>query len=120
MSKKYNVMIVADMPERIKQVKENILRGLIEANVINEVASSVGAFGEREFAKANDLAHRDKITTIVIVMGPNAEEAIVEGERNTKENNVQVFRYNTSAPIFPRLALDLLMFLSDDCDVTKF
>lgn len=115
MSKKYNVMIVADMPERIKQVKENLLRGLIEADVINEVASSVGAFGEREYAKANDLAHRDKITTIVIVMGPNADY-IVEN----KTDNVQVFRYNTSAPIFPRLALDLLMFLSDDCDVTKF
>ena len=39
MSKKYNVIIVADMPERIKQVKENLLRGLIEADVINEVAS---------------------------------------------------------------------------------
>lgn len=119
MSKKYNVMIVADMPERIKQVKENILRGLIEADVINEVSSSVGALGEREFAKANDLAVRDKITTIVIVMGPYAEEAIIEGERNTKENNVKVFRYNTGAPIFPRLALDLLMYLSDDCDITK-
>ena len=44
MNKKYNVMIVADMPERIKQVKENILRGLIEADVINEVASSVNHF----------------------------------------------------------------------------
>ena len=114
MSKKYNVMIVADMPERIKQVKENILRGLIEADVINEVASSVGAFGEREYAKANDLAHRDKITTIVIVMGPNAEQ--VEDERDVDKNNVYVFRYNTNSPIFPRLALDLLMFLSDKCD----
>lgn len=120
MSKKYNVMIVADMPERIKQVKENILRGLIEADVINEVASSVGTLGEREFAEAICLAQKDNIPTIVSVMGPNVEEAIVENERNTKENNVQVFRYNTSAPIFPRLALDLLMFLSDDCDITKF
>ena len=33
---------------------------------------------------------------------------------------VHTFRYNTSAPIFPRLALDLLMYLSDDCDITKF
>ena len=120
MSKKYNVMIVADMPERIKQVKENILRGLIEADVINEVVSSVGAFGEREYARANDLAVRDKIATIVIVMGPNAEEAIVEDERDVDKNNVYVFRYNTNSPIFPRLALDLLMFLSDDCDITKF
>ena len=118
MSKKYNVMIVADMPERIKQVKENILRGLIEADVINEVSSLVGAFGEREFAKANDLAHRDKITTIVIVMGPNADY-VADGVVD-KTDNVQVFRYDTSAPIFPRLALDLLMFLSDDCDITKF
>ena len=118
MSKKYNVMIVADMPERIKQVKENILRGLIEADVINEVASSVGAFGEREFAKANDLAVRDKITTIVIVMGPNADY-VADGVVY-KTDRVQVFRYDTSAPIFPRLALDLLMFLSDDCDITKF
>lgn len=114
MSKKYNVMIVADMPERIKQVKENILRGLIEADVINEVASSVGAFGEREYARANDLAHRDKITTIVIVMGPNADYVV------DSTLFVHTFRYNTSAPIFPRLALDLLMFLSDDCDITKF
>lgn len=118
MNKKYNVMIVADMPERIKQVKENILRGLIEADVINEVASSAGAFGEREFAKANDLAVRDKITTIVIVMGPNADY-VVDGVVD-KTDKVQVFRYDTSAPIFPRLALDLLMFLSDDCDITKF
>ena len=117
MSKKYNVMIVADMPERIKQVKENILRGLVEADVINEVASSVGAFGEREFAKAHDLAHRDKITTIVIVMGPNAD--YVDGVEDSTLF-VHTFRYDTSAPIFPRLALDLLMFLSDDCDITKF
>ena len=118
MNKKYNVMIVADMPERIKQVKENILRGLIEADVINEVASSVGAFGEREYARANDLAHRDKITTIVIVMGPNADYV----ENGVEDNTlfVHTFRYDTSAPIFPRLALDLLMFLSDDCDITKF
>ena len=117
MNKKYNVMIVADMPERIKQVKENILRGLIEADVINEVASSVGAFGEREYARANDLAHRDKITTIVIVMGPNADYV----ENGVEDNTlfVHTFRYDTSAPIFPRLALDLLMFLSDDCDITK-
>ena len=118
MSKKYNVMIVADMTERIKQVKENILRGLIEADVINEIASSVGAFGEREYARANDLAHRDKTTTIVIVMGPNADYVVDGVEDNTLF--VHTFRYNTSAPIFPRLALDLLMFLSDDCDVTKF
>ena len=118
MSKKYNVMIVAAMPERIKQVKENILRGLVEANVINEVASSVGAFGEREYAKANDLAHRDKITTIVIVMGPNADYVVDGVEDSTLF--IHTFRYNTGAPIFPRLALDLLMFLSDDCDITKF
>ena len=117
MSKKYNVMIMADMPARIKQVKENILGGLIEADVIQHVFPMGGTLGEREYAKANDLAVRDKITTIVIVMGPNAEEAIVEGERNTKENNVKVFRYNTNAPIFPRLALVLLMYLSDKCDV---
>ena len=117
MSKKYNVMIVADMPERIKQVKENILRGLVEANVISFVFSSVGTLGEREFAAAVSLARIDNIPTIVIVMGDGVEEAILEDERNTKENNVQVFRYNTNAPIFPRLALDLLMYLSDKCDV---
>ena len=118
MSKKYNVMIVADMSERIKQVKENLLRGLIEADVINEVASSVGAFGEREYARANDLAYRDKITTIVVVMGPNADYVMDGVEDSTLF--VHTFRYNTSAPIFPRLALDLLMYLSDDCDITKF
>ena len=118
MSKKYNVMIVADMPERIKQVKENLLRGLIEADVINEVVSSVGAFGEREYARANDLAHRDKITTIVIVMGPNADYVVDGVEDNTLF--IHTFRYNTITPIFPRLALDLLMFLSDDCDITNF
>ena len=118
MSKKYNVMIVADMPERIKQVKENILRGLIEAEVINEVASSVGALGVKEFAEAEYVASRDKITTIVIVMGPNADY-VADGVVD-KTDKVQVFRYNTGAPIFPRLALDLLMFLSDDCDITKF
>ena len=91
---------------------------MIEADVVNEIASSVGAFGEREYAKANDLAHRDKITTIVIVMGPNADYVVDGVEDSTLF--VHTFRYNTSAPIFPRLALDLLMFLSDDCDVTKF
>ena len=118
MSKKYNVMIVADMPERIKQVKENILRGLIEAEVIQNVFPMEGTLGVKEFAEAEYVAERDKITTIVIVMGPNADY-VADGVVD-KTDNVQVFRYDTSAPIFPRLALDLLMFLSDDCDVTKF
>ena len=52
MSKKYNVMIVADMPERIKQVKENILRGLIEADVIQNVFPMEGTLGVKEFAEA--------------------------------------------------------------------
>ena len=120
MSKKYNVMIVADMPERIKQVKENILRGLVEANVISFVYSSVGTLEEKEFAGAVSLARIDNIPTIVFAMGDGVEEAILEDERDVDKNNVYVFRYNTGAPIFPRLALDLLMFLSDDCDITKF
>ena len=51
-------------------------------------------------------------------MGPNADYVVDGVEDSTLF--VHTFRYNTSAPIFPRLALDLLMFLSDDCDVTKF
>ena len=116
MSKKYNVMIVADMPERIKQVKENLLRGLIEANVIAGVTSSVGTLGVKEFTEAKYIANKDNIPTIVIAMGDGVEEAILEDERDVDKNNVYVFRYNTNQPIFPRLALDLLMFLSDKCD----
>ena len=103
MSKKYNVMIVADMPERIKQVKENILRGLIEADVIQNVFPMEGALGVKEFAEAEYVAERDKITTIVIVMGPNADYVIDGVEDNTLF--IHTFRYNTSSPIFPRLAL---------------
>ena len=118
MSKKYNVMIVADMPERIKQVKENILRGLIEADVIQHVFPMEGTLGTKEFAEAEYVANRDKITTIVIVMGPNADYVVDGVEDSTLF--IHTFRYNTNSPIFPRLALDLLMFLSDDCDITKF
>ena len=47
MSKKYNVMIVADMPERIKQVKENILRILRETIFIDIIAYLVSALSVR-------------------------------------------------------------------------
>lgn len=117
MTKQYEVRIVTDMEERVKQVEQNLFRALKIYGIIpnRPISYKVGNIVRQDISLAQEIAEDSGKDVILIAMGPNTGmHGVGEDELSTKYKNVRLYEYDTGEPIFPKMALALLMLLSQD------
>lgn len=117
MTKQYEVRVVTDMEERVKQVEQNLFRALKIYGIIpnRPISYRVGNMNRDDIALAQQVAEDSGKDVILISMGPTTGiHGVGEDELSTKYKNVRLYEYDTGEPIFPRMALALLMLLSND------
>lgn len=117
MTKQYEVRIVTDMEERVKQVEQNLFRALKIYGIIpnRPISYKVGNIVRQDITLAQEIAENSGKDVILIAMGPTTGmHGVGEDELSTKYKNVRLYEYDTGEPIFPKMALALLMLLSQD------
>lgn len=117
MTKQYEVRIVTDMEERVKQVEQNLFRALKIYGIIpnRPISYKVGNIVRQDISLAQEIAEDSGKDVILIAMGPiTGMHGVGEDELSTKYKNVRLYEYDTGEPIFPKMALALLMLLSQD------